>query len=91
LLSIIELLFLSLVVEALQGKMCQNSLPSGGWVTLSQDFRANNHPRPIYWYHSKGNWLRYNFAANSFYAMKLCTLQQTSRPLLSKLSQSGHI
>jgi len=30
LLSVIELLFLSLAVEALQGKMCQNSLPSGG-------------------------------------------------------------
>ena len=30
LLSVIELLFLSLTVEALQGKMCQNLLPSGG-------------------------------------------------------------
>jgi len=30
LLSVIELLFLSLTVEALQGKMCQNSMPSGG-------------------------------------------------------------
>jgi len=30
LLSLIELLFLSLAVEALQGKMCENSLPSGG-------------------------------------------------------------
>jgi len=30
LLSVIELLFLSLTVKALQGKMCQNSLPSGG-------------------------------------------------------------
>ena len=29
-LSVIVLLFLSLTVEALQGKMCQNSLPSGG-------------------------------------------------------------
>jgi len=29
LLSVIELLFLSLTVEALQGKMCQDSLPSG--------------------------------------------------------------
>ena len=27
--ELIELLFLSLTVEALQGKMCQNSLPSG--------------------------------------------------------------
>jgi len=30
LVSVIELLFLSLTVEGLQGKMCQNSLPSGG-------------------------------------------------------------
>jgi len=29
LLSVIALLFLSLTVEALQGKMCQNSMPSG--------------------------------------------------------------
>ena len=29
LLSVIELLFLYLTVDALQGKMCQNSLPSG--------------------------------------------------------------
>jgi len=29
LLSVIELLFLALTVEALQGKMCQNPLPSG--------------------------------------------------------------
>jgi len=34
LLSVIELLFLFLTVEALQGKMCQNSLPSGGGRSL---------------------------------------------------------
>jgi len=34
LLSVIELLFLSLAVEVLQGKMCQNSLPSGGGRSL---------------------------------------------------------
>jgi len=34
LLSVIELLFLSLTVEALQAKMCQNSLPSGGGRSL---------------------------------------------------------
>ena len=33
-LSVIERLFLSLTVEALQGKMCQNSLPSGGGRSL---------------------------------------------------------
>ena len=34
LLSVIELLFLSLAVEALQGKMYQYSLPSGGGRSL---------------------------------------------------------
>jgi len=34
LLSVIELLFLSLTVEALQGKMCQNWLPSGDGRSL---------------------------------------------------------
>ena len=38
LLSVIELLVLT--VEPLQGKTCQNSLLSGGWVSLSQDFRG---------------------------------------------------
>ena len=33
-LSVVELLFLSLAVEVLQGKMCQNSLPSGGGRSL---------------------------------------------------------
>jgi len=34
--------------------------------------RERSYPLPIYCYHSKGNWLRYNFAADSFYTMKLC-------------------
>jgi len=71
-LSVIELLFLSLTVEALQGKTCQNSQTSGGWVSLSQDFRGKGSPLSICWYHPKGNWLHYNFAADSFYIMKLC-------------------
>jgi len=40
LLSVIELLFLSLTVEALQGKMCQNSLPSGGVGHLEPIFQG---------------------------------------------------
>ena len=32
--SVIELLFLPVTVEALQGKTCQNSLPSGGGRSL---------------------------------------------------------
>jgi len=34
LLCVIERLFLSLTIEALQGKMCQDSLPSGGGRSL---------------------------------------------------------
>jgi len=40
LLSVIELLFISLTVEALQGKTCQNSQPSGVGRSLSQNFRG---------------------------------------------------
>ena len=74
LLSVIELLFLPLAVEALQGKMCQNSLPSGGVGHLEPRFQGEEVvPLPIYWYHLKGNWLHYNLAADSFYIMKLCS------------------
>ena len=40
LLSVIELLFLSLAVEALQGKTCQNSLLSGGVGHLEPIFQG---------------------------------------------------
>ena len=35
--------------------------------------RERSYPMQIYWYHSKGNWLRYNCAADIFYIMKLCS------------------
>ena len=38
-----------------------------GSVPLHSDIKGMELPLPIYWYHSKGNWLRYNFAADSFY------------------------
>jgi len=45
LLSVIELLFLSHTVEALQGKMCQNSLPSGGDRSISAKIAGGrSHP-----------------------------------------------
>jgi len=40
LLSVIELLFLSFAVEALQGRMCQYSLPSGGVGHLKPRFQG---------------------------------------------------
>jgi len=39
----------------------------GGKISLGR-----GRPLPTCWYHSKVNWLRYNFAADSFYIMKLC-------------------
>jgi len=45
LLRVTELLFLSLMVEALQGKMCQNSLPSGGgWSVRAKISGGSSHP-----------------------------------------------
>ena len=44
-LSVIELLFLSLADEALQGKMCQNSLPSGAGRSLgAKILGGRGHP-----------------------------------------------
>ena len=61
------LLVLSLAVEALQGKKCQNSLPSGGGKSLGAKISGEGVvPLPIFWYHSKGTWLRYNSAADIF-------------------------
>jgi len=60
---------------------------SDGRSLCVQISRERSYSLP-YWYHSKGNWLRYNFAADSFYIMKLCSrLFQSFRPLLSKLSK----
>jgi len=45
LLSVVELLFLSLTVEALKGKLCQNSLPSGGGSSLGAKISGGRgHP-----------------------------------------------
>jgi len=49
LLSVIELLFLSLTSESLQGKMCQNSLPSGRGRSLGAKISGGRVvPLPIY-------------------------------------------
>jgi len=49
LLSVIELLFLYLTVEALQGKMCQISLPSEGGRSLGAKISGGSgHPWGIF-------------------------------------------
>ena len=49
LLSVIELLFLSLTVQALQGKICQNSLPSGVGRSLGAKISGGRgRPRGIF-------------------------------------------
>jgi len=49
LLSVIELLLLPLTVEALQGKMCQNSLPSGVGRSLGAKISGGRgHPWGIF-------------------------------------------
>ena len=51
LLSVIELVFLSLTVEALQGKMCQNSLPSGVGRSLGAKISGGSgHPWGIFFW-----------------------------------------
>jgi len=46
---------------------------NAGQSLCIQISREWSYPLPIYSYDSKGNWLCYNFAAESFYIMKLCS------------------
>jgi len=52
---------------------CHAGASNGGLSLCIQISRERSYPVPIYWYHSKGSWLRYNFAADSFYIMWLCS------------------
>jgi len=54
-----------------------------GSVPLRSDIKGTKLP-PTNWYHSKGIWLRYNCRWQFLYNENL---QQTFRPLLSKLSK----
>jgi len=52
-----------------------------GSVPLRSDINGTELPLSIYWYHSKGNWLRYNFAADSLYITRMwANAQLNGRP-----------
>jgi len=59
--------------RAIRRSVCNASVSNAGRSLCVQISWERSYPLPIYWYHSKGNWLRYNFAAESFYIMKLCS------------------
>ena len=59
--------------RAMRRSVCNAGTSNGGRSLCIQISRERSYPLPIYWYNSKGNWLRYNFAADSFHIMKLCS------------------
>ena len=63
------------LLRAMRRSVCNAGASNGGRSLCVQISVEQSYPLPIYWYHSKGNWLRYNFAADSFYIglMKLCS------------------
>ena len=58
-----------LVCCAMSRSVCNAGASNAGRSLCVQISRERSYPMPIYWYHSKG----YNFAADSFYIMKLCS------------------
>jgi len=58
---------------AMRQSVCNAGASNAGRSLCIQISRQRSYPLPIYWYHSKGNWLRYNYAAESFYIMELCS------------------
>jgi len=74
LLRVIELLFLSLAVEALQGKMCQNSLASGGGRSLGAKISGGcGRPPASILIPLERQLIALQLAADAFYTMKLCS------------------
>jgi len=59
--------------RAMRRTVCNTGASNAGRSLCIQISRERSYPLPTYWYHSKGNWLRYNFAAESFYILKLCS------------------
>ena len=70
--------------RAMRRSVCNAGASNGGRSLCVQISRERSYLLQIYWYHSKGNWLRYNLRGQFLYNG---TLQQTFRPLLSKLSK----
>ena len=52
--------------RAMRRSVCNAGASNGGRSPCVQISREQSYPLPIYWYHSKGNWLRYKFAADIF-------------------------
>ena len=59
--------------RAMRWSVCNAGASNAGRSLGVQISRERSYPLPIYWYHSKGNWLRYNLAADRFCIMKLCS------------------
>jgi len=47
---------------ALWGEVCNAGASNAGRSLCVHISRERSYPLPIYWYHSKGNWLRYHIA-----------------------------
>ena len=59
--------------------------------------KERRYPLPVYWYHSKGNWLRYNFAADlSSFIVETCMIMKDDKfryfvPILRKLRAAWNL
>ena len=58
---------------AMRRSVCNAGASNGGRSICVQISKDRSYPMPIYWYRSKGNWLRYNYASDNFCVMKLCS------------------
>ena len=59
--------------RAMRRSVCNACASNAGRCICVRMSSERRYPLPIHRYHSKGNWLRYNLAADSFYIMKLCS------------------
>ena len=58
--------------RTMKRSVCNACASNAGRSVCVQISMERSYPLPIYWYRSKGNWLRYNLAAD-IYITKLCS------------------
>jgi len=71
--------------RAMRRSVCNAAASTASRSLCIQISRERSYPQPVYWYHSKGNWSHYNFAAESFYIMKLFVLYCRNCPKTTNL------
>ena len=74
-----------------EAKCVQRRCFQCGSVPLRSDIKETELPPPTNWYHSKGNWLRYNFADEFSYNETAADFSSFIVEIVQKMTKLGNL